>query len=379
MQNKMQQKQLLLEWMKTMKIKHHIIPIFVPHVGCPHDCVFCNQQKITGISTDITSEDVDNTIKSYLETIPESNQELEVAFYGGSFTAIDRDIQRKLLSVANKYKIKGLIDRIRLSTRPDCIDLDILKLLRECGVDIIELGVQSLEQDVLDKSNRGHSKEDVLEAVRIIKESNFTLGLQMMLGLPGDTKERSIYTAKEIIKLEPDFVRVYPTLIVKDTYLETLYFEQRYIPLSVEQAVDISSVILMLFEYSDINVIRIGLQPTENISSESGEVVAGPFHPSFRQFVESKIYGLVLDEFLEENSIEDADMKIEVNKKQISNIVGQKSVNIKTIREKFNLRKVTVHGADISQESFYIIYKGQKYEVKRRKYIEKYLKNNKYI
>ena len=135
----------------------------------------------------------------------------------------------------------------------------------------------------------------------------------------------------------------------------------------------------MLFEYSDINVIRIGLQPTENISSESGEVVAGPFHPSFRQFVESKIYGLVLDEFLEENSIEDADMKIEVNKKQISNIVGQKSVNIKTIREKFNLRKVTVHGADISQESFYIIYKGQKYEVKRRKYIEKYLKNNKYI
>ena len=375
----MQQKQLLLEWMKTMKIKHHIIPIFVPHVGCPHDCVFCNQQKITGISTDITSEDVDNTIKSYLETIPESNQELEVAFYGGSFTAIDRDIQRKLLSVANKYKIKGLIDRIRLSTRPDCIDLDILKLLRECGVDIIELGVQSLEQDVLDKSNRGHSKEDVLEAVRIIKESNFTLGLQMMLGLPGDTKERSIYTAKEIIKLEPDFVRVYPTLIVKDTYLETLYFEQRYIPLSVEQAVDISSVILMLFEYSDINVIRIGLQPTENISSESGEVVAGPFHPSFRQFVESKIYGLVLDEFLEENSIEDDDMKIEVNKKQISNIVGQKSVNIKTIREKFNLRKVTVHGVDVSQESFYIIYKGQKYEVKRRKYIEKYLKNNKYI
>ena len=375
----MQQKQLLLEWMKTMKIKHHIIPIFVPHVGCPHDCVFCNQQKITGISTDITSEDVDNTIKSYLETIPESNQELEVAFYGGSFTAIDRDIQRKLLSVANKYKIKGLIDRIRLSTRPDCIDLDILKLLRECGVDIIELGVQSLEQDVLDKSNRGHSKEDVLEAVRIIKESNFTLGLQMMLGLPGDTKERSIYTAKEIIKLEPDFVRVYPTLIVKDTYLETLYFEQRYIPLSVEQAVDISSVILMLFEYSDINVIRIGLQPTENISSESGEVVAGPFHPSFRQFVESKIYGLVLDEFLEENSIEDDDMKIEVNKKQVSNIVGQKSVNIKTIREKFNLRKVTVHGVDVSQESFYIIYKGQKYEVKRRKYIEKYLKNNKYI
>ena len=362
-----------------MKIKHHIIPIFVPHVGCPHDCVFCNQKKITGISTDITSKEVDNTIKSYLQTIPESNQELEVAFYGGSFTAIDKDIQKELLGVANEYKIKGLIDRIRLSTRPDCIDKDVLKLLKDYGVDIIELGVQSLEQDVLDKSNRGHSKEDVYEAVRIIKQSDFTLGLQMMLGLPGDTKERSIYTAKEIIKLEPDFVRIYPTLIVKDTYLETLFFEQRYVPLSVDEAVDISSIILMLFEYNNINVIRIGLQPTENISAESGEVVGGPFHPSFRQLVESKIYGLILDEFLEESLMKGADIKIEVNKKEVSNIVGQKSSNIKIIREKFNLRKVAVNGTETSRESFYIIDGQEKYKIEKKKYIEKYLKNNKYL
>lgn len=375
----MQQSQLLRKLVKRMKIKHHIIPIFVPHVGCPHDCVFCNQKKITGISTDITSEEVDNTIKSYLETIPESNQELEVAFYGGSFTAIDRDIQKELLGVANEYKTKGLIDRIRLSTRPDCIDKDGLKLLKSHGVDIIELGVQSLNQEVLDKSNRGHSKKDVYDAVKLIRESNFTLGLQMMLGLPGDTEERSIYTAKEIIKLKPDFVRIYPTLIVKDTYLETLYFEKKYKSLSVEQAVDIASIILMLFELEDINVIRIGLQPTENICSESGEVVGGPFHPSFRQLVESKIYGLILDEFLEENKIKGPDIKIDVNKKEISNIVGQKSSNIKMIRDKCDLRKVIVNGTDMDRMHVCITDDLIENRIEKRAYIEKYLKNNKYL
>ena len=365
--------------MKIMRIKHHIIPIFVPHVGCPHDCVFCNQTKITGISTDITSEEVDNTIKSYLETIPESNQELEVAFYGGSFTAIDRDIQKELLGVANEYKSKGLIDRIRLSTRPDCIDNDVLELLNDNGVDIIELGVQSLEQDVLDKSNRGHSKADVYNAVNLIKESNFILGLQMMLGLPGDNEERSIYTAKEIIRLKPDFVRIYPTLIVKDTYLETLYFEKKYKPLSVEQAVDISSIILMLFEYADINVIRIGLQPTENICSESGEVIGGPFHPSFRQLVESKIYGLILDEFFETRRIVGCDIKIDINKKEVSNIVGQKSINIKTIRNKYDLRKVSVNGTEEPREYFCIKDDKNEYKIEKLKYIKKYLKNNKYL
>lgn len=358
-----------------MKIKHHIIPIFVPHVGCPHDCVFCNQKKITGLSTDMTKEEVDNTIKSYLKTIPKSNQKLEVAFYGGSFTAIDKDIQKDLLSIANKYKKKGLIDTIRLSTRPDAIDIDILDLLREQGVDIIELGVQSLSQGVLDKSNRGHTKEDVYEAVRLIREYDFKLGLQMMIGLLGDTREKSIYTASEIIKLKPDLVRIYPTLVVKDTYLETLYNENKYNALSLEEATKISSIILMMFEVNEINVIRVGLQPTENICSESGEVVAGPFHPSFRQIVESKIYAFILSEFLEEIDVQSNSIEIQINNKEISNFVGQNGVNKDLIKNKYNIRKIVIKGIEQDKGSFYIIINEEKHIINRKTYIEKYLKS----
>lgn len=371
----MPQNLLLKEWIKAMKIKHHIIPIFVPHVGCPHDCVFCNQKKITGLSTDMTKEEVDNTIKSYLKTIPKSNQKLEVAFYGGSFTAIDKDIQKDLLSIANKYKKKGLIDTIRLSTRPDAIDIDILDLLREQGVDIIELGVQSLSQGVLDKSNRGHTKEDVYEAVRLIREYDFKLGLQMMIGLLGDTREKSIYTASEIIKLKPDLVRIYPTLVVKDTYLETLYNENKYNALSLEEATKISSIILMMFEVNEINVIRVGLQPTENICSESGEVVAGPFHPSFRQIVESKIYAFILSEFLEEIDVQSNSIEIQINNKEISNFVGQNGVNKDLIKNKYNIRKIIIKGIEQDKGSFYIIINEEKHIINRKTYIEKYLKS----
>lgn len=352
-----------------MKGKHHIIPIFVPHVGCPHDCVFCNQRKITGKDTNITSKDVDNTIKSYLETIPKSNEKLEVAFYGGSFTAIDRDIQKEFLNVANKYKAEGLIDSIRLSTRPDCIDRDILDLLKENGVDIIELGVQSLDKEVLKKSNRGHSIESVYTSVKLIKEYDFKLGLQMMIGLPGDNKEKSINTAKRLMNLKPDLVRIYPTLIVKDTYLETLFREGDYKPLSVNEAVDISSILLMMFEERDINVIRIGLQPTENICSESGEVIGGPFHPSFRQLVESRIYGIILDEFFTKNKINGRDIEIKIDKREVSNIVGQNKVNIKTVRDKYGLRKVKISGVDLPKDIIYIIDEKAKYKIDRKTYI----------
>ena len=362
-----------------MKSKHNIIPIFVPHVGCPHDCVFCNQKKITGVSTDMTKQEVDSTIKSYLKTIPETNKTLEVAFYGGSFTAIDRGVQRDFLEVANSYKMSEKVDRIRLSTRPDCIDREELEMLKENGVDIIELGVQSLDQHVLDASNRGHSKQDVYEAVKLIREFGFTLGLQMMLGLPDDTKEKSIATAKELISLKPDLVRIYPTLIVKETFLQELYEKGDYIPISVDEAVEISSIALMMFELANINVIRIGLQPTENICSESGEVVAGPFHPSFRQLVESRIYNIVLDKFFEEHTMNSEDISIQIGKREISNLVGQKSENIKQIKEKYNLRKVKVSGIDMDEDMFFIIDSDKKYSVNRLKLIEEYLKDNNYL
>ena len=224
--------------------RYFIIPIFVPHLGCPHDCVFCNQKRITGLSTDITIEDARRIIEEHLATFPKENRTVEVAFFGGSFTGIDRSIQESLLSLAYSYKESGRIDGIRLSTRPDYIDEAILDLLTKYGVDTVELGVQSLDEEVLYKSGRGHNREVVYKAAELIKSYGINLGLQMMLGLVDDTREKSINTAKELIALDPYCVRIYPTLVIKDTYLEKLYLNKEYRPLTVEEAVDWASDIL---------------------------------------------------------------------------------------------------------------------------------------
>jgi histone acetyltransferase (RNA polymerase elongator complex component) len=227
-------------------MKKRIIPIFVPHRGCPHDCIFCNQKKITGVSTDITKEDVRNIIEEYLQTI-DKDASIEIAFFGGSFTAIDIDIQKDLLSVAREYVEKNIIDDIRLSTRPDCINDEILTMLKEYRVSIIELGVQSLDHRVLIDSVRGHSDEDVFKSANLIKSYGIKLGLQMMTGLPSDTEEKCIYTAKKFIELKPDCVRVYPTLVVRDTGLEKLLNESKYSPFTLEQSIDIVKKVLVLF------------------------------------------------------------------------------------------------------------------------------------
>jgi len=327
---------------------YYIIPIFVPHLGCPHDCVFCNQKRITGLSTNVTEDYVNKTIKEYLNTFPKKNITVEVAFYGGSFTGIDKAIQRRLLSVPLKYKKEGKIQGIRLSTRPDYIDHDILCLLKEYDVDTIELGVQSLCDDVLKKSGRGHNSSQVYMASKLIKEYEFNLGLQMMVGLVGDSREKSLYTAKEFIKLDPYCVRIYPTLVIKDTFLQKMYERNLYEPLTLDEAVNITTDILMLFRYYDIHVIRVGLQPTDNITLGK-DVVAGPFHPSFRQLVESNIIKIILKEYLDEkikNHLKDT-LVIEANTKSISYIAGQKSSNIDYLKKAYGFKKVKIYGNNI--------------------------------
>lgn len=314
--------------------KRVIIPIFVPHRGCPHDCIFCNQKKITGVSTDITELDVKNIIEDYLKTIDKTSH-VEVAFFGGSFTAIDINIQKKLLSVAKEYVDKGIVKDIRLSTRPDCIDENILNILKQNKVTIIELGVQSLDLDVLIDSLRGHSYEDVEKSANLIKKYRFKLGLQMMLGLPSDTEEKSLYTARKFIELSPDFVRIYPTLVVRDTGLENLYNEKKYEPLNLDKTIDISRKLLVLFYLNSINVIRVGLQATEDISLGK-EVVCGPYHPSLRELIESRMYRDYI-EFLINNNTIGKEITIGVNKKNISKIIGNKKSNIKYIKEFYNL------------------------------------------
>ncbi|HML36863.1 MAG TPA: radical SAM protein [Bacillota bacterium] len=267
---------------------HAIIPIFIPHLGCPNDCVFCNQKKITARTRPLSREDMESLIEKYLTTITGRGIEtVEIAFYGGSFTGIPMEQQREYLSVAKSYKDRGMIHKIHLSTRPDYIDDGILSNLKECGADIIELGVQSLDSEVLRLSNRGHSRESVYAASRLIRDYGFELGLQLMIGLPGDTYEKSISSAREAVKIGPSIARLYPTVIIRDTELYEMYRRGEYAPFSSEEMLRTTKDMYQILTGSGINVIRVGLKSTDLIS-ESGEI-AGGYHPAFRQLVESEI------------------------------------------------------------------------------------------
>ncbi len=307
-------------------MKTYNIPIFVPHKGCPFDCVFCNQRRITGKTADVTSEDVKNIISQNLRTLPKEDRYVEVAFFGGSFTGIPIHEQSALMEAVEEFKDE--IDGIRLSTRPDYINDEIMQNLVKHGVTTIELGVQSMDDEVLKKSNRGHNSEQVRKAVEIIKKYPVRLGLQMMTGLVGDTREKSIYTASEIIKLKPQMVRIYPTLTIKDTYLEKMYQKGEYVPQTLNEAVDLAKELVLMFEKENIAIIRVGLQATEEICEE-GSVVAGPVHSAFRALVESSIYYDLIKQELKGKS---GGVTIEVKDSEVSNAIGNKRENIKKIK-----------------------------------------------
>lgn len=311
-----------------MSKNYYIIPIFVPHEGCPHNCVFCNQDRITGSDEVVTAETVRDTINDYLETIKNKSATIEVSFFGGTFTGIREEKQRELLKVAKDFKDKKLIDKIRLSTRPDYIDEYILSYLKEYGVDIIELGVQSLDDEVLKKAGRGHSAQDVVNASKLIKQYKITLGHQIMPGLPGDTFEKDINTTQASIEMEPDICRIYPSLVIKDTPMEQMYERNDYIPYSLEEAVDVSKIMYSMYRKNNIHVIRIGLQPTETIN-EGKDIVAGPFHPSFRELVEGS---LIADTILENMKDEEAAV-IEINSKDLSKLYANKKLYFNKLKE----------------------------------------------
>ena len=320
--------------------KEYIIPIFVPHLGCPNDCTFCNQKKISGQKKSVTGEEVKDIIEYYLDNFKDQDRTVEVAFFGGSFTGIDTKIQEELLLAANEYIKSGKVDGIRISTRPDYINQEILDLLKRCNVKTIELGVQSANDFILNKCRRGHTFEDVKNASKLIRKNKFILGHQMMVGLPESTQNDEIETAKKLIKLHPKMVRIYPVLVIKDTKLAEDYMSGEYKPNTLEQAVETSAILLKMFEKYNIDVIRIGLQSTDEIcnpENESSQVVAGPYHPAFRQLVESRI---CYDEFVKKihglNSKVKV-VKVKVNGTLINNFVGHKRENIRRIKELYDV------------------------------------------
>ena len=300
-----------------------ILPIFIPHAGCPHQCVFCNQKKITARTSPVTSDDVVRAIETYLSTLKDMNLEtIEIAFYGGSFTGLPIEKQNEYLSVAKHYKDAGKVDKIHLSTRPDYISDDILVNLKSYSVDVIELGVQSFDPEVLELSNRGHSSDVVYKASEMIKDFGFTLGIQLMVGLPGDTLEKDIYSAKETVKIAPEIARIYPTVVIEDTELYEMSKDGRYIPLTLEDSILRTKEMYKILDDAEIKIIRIGLKSSDIINSENVT-----FHPAIRQLVEGEIARDIVDPILK--NISQEHVTIYANSKWLSNLVGNGGINRK--------------------------------------------------
>ncbi len=321
-----------------MSPRESIIPVFVPHLGCPHFCVFCNQNRITGRPAPATPETVKNAIETAAALTP-TEPKRQLAFYGGSFTAIPAGEQEALLATAKPYLERGVISSIRLSTRPDAIDGEVLERLKRYGVETVELGAQSMDDGVLRLSARGHTAGDVETASRLIKAAGFKLILQMMTGLPGDTDEKTEDTAKKIIALGPDGVRIYPTVIVRDTALYDMWKAGTYGEHTVEDAVRVCARILPLFQKAGIPVIRLGLNPTEELSK--GGAVGGAYHPALGELVMSRIFREKAEQLLA-GVPRDSSVILGVDKSDISKMVGQHRCNVETLQEEFSLKILKV-------------------------------------
>ncbi len=314
-------------------MKHANISLFVPHQGCPHQCSFCNQKTISGSIKELTPIQVKETLEEAVNdgVNPENT---EIAFFGGSFTAIERDYMISLLDVTKPFIQNGNFCGIRVSTRPDAIDDEILGILKEYKVTSIELGAQTTDEQVLLLNHRGHTRDDIIKASELIKGNGFSLGLQMMTGLLGDTPEKTLQTGEDIISLKPDTVRIYPTIVLEGTCLGELYKKGAYKPQTVEEAVELCAVLLKRFYEENITVIRLGLHSGGNV--EEG-FLAGPYHPAFGELCESKIYlekakKLLSEKYPVENKnicslTKKKIITLYVNDHEISKMTGQKSIN----------------------------------------------------
>ncbi len=307
------------------------ISLFIPHLGCPHKCSFCNQNTITGKQTQPGADDVRAAVETALK---KKNYDYEIAFFGGSFTAIDREYMLSLLKAAYDYVKDGRVNGIRISTRPDCIDEEVLDILKKNGVTSIELGAQSMDDEVLRANFRGHTAEDVENASRLIKSFGFELGLQMMTGLYLDTDDKAVETAKKLIALSPDTVRIYPTVVLKNTYLAKLYEDELYKPQTVDDAANLCTKIVPMFEKAGIRVIRLGLHSSPELKKN---MIAGAFHDSFGEIVKSRY---MLNKILK---YPPADYEIMVNSKSVSQLKGQQKRNIYFLMEEGYNIKVTVN------------------------------------
>lgn len=316
-----------------MKKRHYNIPIFIPEMACPFQCVYCDQRKITGQKHLLRDEEIIQNIESHLKSFTADKREVQLAFFGGTFTGIDLIEQEHYLKLIQPFIQAQSIQGIRISTRPDYINPENLKLLKAYGVTHIELGAQSLVEEVLQASSRGHGVEDVRKASELILSQGFVLGLQMMIGLPGDTPERSLQTAQLIVKFGAQETRIYPTIVIRGTNLELIWKKGNYQALDTESAIEQSAVLYQFFEENKVKVLRVGLYPSEELS-EKGEAVAGPEMPHFKEKVLSRIWKNRLKSGID-FSRKDKKLEIGVSPKEYNFAVGFGASNRKCLEADF--------------------------------------------
>jgi histone acetyltransferase (RNA polymerase elongator complex component) len=334
---------------RSVKKRHFTIPVFIPMEACPFQCIFCDQDRISGRTAVPSAEDVISILHQHLPTIPEKNVEIEVGFFGGTFTGLSPERQRSYFDTILPFIKDGRIKGIRLSTRPDFISPGILDLLRKYPVKTIELGAQSMDDEVLKRSGRGHTSNETENASRMILEAGFSLGLQMMVGLPGDTEEKSVNTAKKIVELGASETRIYPVIVIKGTPLEDLFRAGKYIPMELEEAIRMTKNIVRVFDESNVRIIRIGLHPSEGLLNRN-DYIAGPFHPSFRELVITSVWTDRFRNLFNEKPGES--IEIRVNPAELNPAIGYYGKNRKLLEKHFRTVKFMAD-PEIKEKTFH--------------------------
>jgi histone acetyltransferase (RNA polymerase elongator complex component) len=317
-----------------------IIPIFIMHRGCPHRCIFCNVRKTAGNQPEKISEEAFcDTVNRYLESTKVTPHRVQIAFYGGNFTGMEKDEQIELLKFARPFIKKGLVNGIRISTRPDCLDAECLEMLKSFHVTTVEIGVQSLADDVLVLAKRGHTSADVADSMKMLKQRGFETGMHLMVGLPGDTRASFEHTVEKTIALQPDSVRIHPTLVLEDTDLAKAYLNGTYTPLSFAETIEICKFAVRRFDEASIPVIRLGLHTTREME-EPGSILAGHHHPAFRSLVEESLYYDMASSLLDSQLVRNKAVTFVLSPRDVSIFRGQKNRNLHRIKKHFDLAEI---------------------------------------
>ncbi len=313
-----------------------IIPVFIPHEGCPHRCLFCNQHRISGWNRPVTPETVQAEIAAWLERAG-GRRETQAAFYGGSFTALPRSRQEELLLAARPFLDAGQLRSLRLSTRPDCMDAEQAAFLKDRRVATVELGAQSMSDEVLAFAKRGHTAADTERAAAVLRQAGLETGIQLLIGLPGDSRASLRRTVDRVIALRPDFIRLYPLLVVQNSGLADLHAQGSYKPLSLAKAVILTAFMKERFERAGIRVIRTGLQAGEELESS---LLAGPWHPAFGELVSSRLLLRQTRRLLAQAKT--GTFRLRINPRDQSAFRGLKSANVERLRQLGLWQRITL-------------------------------------